>query len=264
MTLVGDFLALCEKAVEILFTDHRQEAATAVGIGVLLAALCWSAATRYSQLWNLRFRVTLRHHILCFVAAVGTFLFALLFASVPYTEQAARGLIAVWEQELPKDRTWQDVTFLSAYNAVKNLGLEPPDRFRPPSERFIPTTHPESQSKAAEVYINSAVADFQTRHPFLSLLLRVPSIVPKEKFTIAMREFFEANPGEPFPLREGIRIATTEIRSDLQTKTARVVWASRLSLIALFIGVQLIPFGLIGYEAYRDLKIFTAQYGTMP
>ncbi len=47
--------------------------------GVILAALCWWAATHYSRLFNLTFQITRLHQILCAGAAMLTLIFCLLF-----------------------------------------------------------------------------------------------------------------------------------------------------------------------------------------
>jgi hypothetical protein len=190
-------------------------------------------------------------------ATTFTLIAALLFAGLQYTKPAADRFIDNWKDVLTHNSQWSNATFNVAYDAVKTLNLEPASSFRPPAEGLIPMSHSQSQKKVAEVYVNGAIGNFHAFHPFLSTILRVPSAVPEDKIAGEMKEFFRTNPSRLFPLEKAVDIAATEIRSDLQTKTDRVVWISRVFLALLFLGIQLIPFSLIGCAAYKDLKVTT-------
>lgn len=58
-----------------------------------------------------------------------------------------------------------------------------------------------------------------------------------------------------YKISDAVALVSKTIRQDLISQTPRVVKLSRLVLFLLFIVIQCIPFGLIGYAAYRDLKI---------
>ena len=71
------------------FSNHLTESLATLLGAILLAALCWWAASAYSRLWNLRFRITPQHHALCLLAAASTLVFVVIFASLRYTQEAA-------------------------------------------------------------------------------------------------------------------------------------------------------------------------------
>src|ERR1700691_4721937 len=68
--------------------------------GVILAALCWWAATHYSRLFNLTFQINMLHQILCAGAAMLTLIFCVLFVSLKFTKQIAQQAIDSWDHEV--------------------------------------------------------------------------------------------------------------------------------------------------------------------
>ena len=46
-------------------------------------------------------------------------------------------------------------------------------------------------------------------------------------------------------------------KKNLESQTHKVVTLARRWITLLFLAVQLIPFGLIGYAAFRDLRTHT-------
>lgn len=60
-----------------------------------------------------------------------------------------------------------------------------------------------------------------------------------------------------YQVKDAVRLVAKTIREDLEKQAPRVVKLSRIILVILFLLVQLIPFGLIGYAAYKNLKIKT-------
>lgn len=258
LTLSADVSALVESALEFLVQAHR-EFWLGLLVSLCLAAGCWIAASYYSHLWNLRFRVTLTHHMLCLLAALCTLIFGILFFGLKYTGQAANTVIDGWRTQLVADRAWQQVAFRDAYRAVKALGLEDFSSYPPPEQggRLIPMNQPESRKKSAEIYANAAIQDFHWRHPFLSKILKVRPDIPSTLVNRDVKDFFDTHPGETYPMVRAINIATAETRKNLQIQTARIVPITRTMLVILFLLVQLIPFGIIGYAAYTDLKVTT-------
>lgn len=240
------------------FSNHPDEVLATLLGAMVLAALCWWGASAYSRLWNLRFRITLHHHVLCLLAAALTLVFSVLFASLRYTRDAAEASIDHWRTELLNDSEWANRTFIAAYEAVNALGIEDFSQHPPPGSggRTIPLAKAESIAASASIYANSAATDFRQRRPFLSKVLLVRPEIPKERINLVVNEFF-AKGGQTYSLEEAIDIAAGEIKSTLQPQTGRVVPLARLLLVALFVLVQIIPFGLIGLAAYQDLKVTT-------
>ncbi len=72
--------------------------------------------------------------------------FTVVFASLAYTESAARLVIAAWERAVKADANWQSATSARAYDAVRTLGLENFANHPAPAEggTIIPLTRPES------------------------------------------------------------------------------------------------------------------------
>ncbi|HEY7493820.1 MAG TPA: hypothetical protein VIH59_22285 [Candidatus Tectomicrobia bacterium] len=257
MGFYADGLALVSYALRV-FTGYHTEFAIALVIAIVLAAGCWLAASNYSRLWNLRFRTMPGHHILCLGAAVCTLIFALVFASLKYTKQAADLAIDQWKVRLLMGLEWSKQTYRTAYYEVKALGFEDFRNVLPPEQGGrIPLNHASSIKKFAAVYANAAVHNFQVNHPFLSRILSANSVIPAGLIDQKVTEFFRLHPGGTYPAEEAINIAAVEIKHRLQTQTARVVPMARIILVTLFLIAQLVPFGIIGYAAYRDLKVTT-------
>ena len=258
MTLYADALALVGHALR-LFLSHSRDCVVVLSVAAVLAVGCWLAATHYSRLWNLHFRSTPIHHVLCALAAACTLVFAVFFASMGYTKQAADISIDTWSAELMRDQRWSDDTFEATYREIKALGLEDPSQLQQTWEqkRKIAISHHQSRKKFAEVHANAAVANFRAAHPFLSKILGPRADIPAELINEKVNAFLRTYPDRDFPAQDAINIAASNLKSGLQDKTDRVVWVARTSLVVLFVMVQLIPFSLIGYAAYRDVKVIT-------
>jgi len=254
----SDALSLIDYALRVFFSSHVKEFANVLLVSAVLAVSCWVGANYYVRLWNLRFRTTLIHQVLCSFAALCTLVFALLFASLKYTKPAADLVIDTWKFQIIGDPVWGSNSYRTAYQEVKALGLEDFSATLPPDQGgLIPATHQQSIKKFAEVYANAAVREFRTGHPFLSKILWARWDIPAKLIDKKATEFFRANPGAMYPAREAVNIAAEEIKSGLQAQTDRIVPVARTILILLFLIVQLIPFGIIGYAAYKDLKVTT-------
>ena len=258
MGLYTDFLALIGGVLRI-FLGHSELSPLVFVIALLLAGCCWWAATHYSSLWNLRFQTTFKHQCLCLLTAFCTLIFTIVFVSMQYTKQAADSAIDRWSVQLVHDRARSQATFEATYKAVRALGLEDPAHLQQMWEqkKEISITRPESRKKFATVYANAAVTHFYSDHPFLSKVLGPRADIPADFIDQKVNEFFRLNPGETFNAHNAVSIAATKIKDGLQGQTDRLISVVRIILLALFIVAQLIPFSLIGYAAYTDLKVVT-------
>ena len=256
MSFIQDFLSLLAGCFTILLAAHHDEFALMLALGVVLAGLCWWACSRYSRLWNLRFRVTFTHHLLCAAAALATLAFTLFYAALHYTQAAAYASVTLWEAQVKADRAWADRTFADAFNQVKALGLEDFSRVKPPGEEgsMIPTNHNESILTAAFTYSESAVHHFGAAHPFLNTVLRAKAQLPTQVLDADVRNYFALEPGSSYPVGRAINLVAHEIQQGLDDQLPRLVTIYRLLAVSLFVVVQLIPFGLVGLAAYHDLK----------
>ena len=66
-----------------------------------------------------------------------------------------------------------------------------------------------------------------------------------------------ANGNQLYLSSNAVKLVAKTIKDDLETQAPRIVTISRSILVLLFIIVQAIPFGLIGWAAYQNLKITT-------
>jgi len=88
----------------------------------------------------------------------------------------------------------------------------------------------------------------------LNKILPAGSRISEEMIKKDMDEYFDTQ-GDRYPLDRAVELASHQIRNELLQKTDRVVFLGRTMLIIFFLLAQLIPFGIIGYYAYQNLKI---------
>ncbi len=255
MPLIYDFLALARRSIEIL-ASHRSEFVGTLGVAFILAGLGWYGATNYSKLWNLRFRTTLTHAVFCFIASLLTFVFAILFASFSYTQEAAESSIDDWAKTAVMDEVFLGAVAQRGYDQVKKLGIEDFSKVLP--HGGYPLNKPESKKKNAEVFASSTVEYFIQKHPFLSKIVWTKEIVPQhtvDQIVMRIIQFFESKHESLLPPETEVQYAVEELKPLLREGAARVVPIARSIIAALFFLVQLIPFSLIGWVAWRDLKV---------
>jgi hypothetical protein len=228
-------------------------------IGILLGIGSWILCSLYSRLWNLRYRITITHHILCGIAALLTILFTLSYVSLRYTKDIAYSIIDGWQQEIKSDLRWHSKTFRSAYDKVKMLGVENFSRYPHPNEggRLMPLTKSVSRKTVATIYATKAVQHFKSSHPYLGMILRAYPDISIQIINDDVDRFFAAHPGGTYSTEDAVDLAAKHIKSGLDIQVPRVVTISRELIVILFLLVQFIPFGLIGLAAYRDVKVIT-------
>jgi hypothetical protein len=61
--------------------------------------------------------------------------------------------------------------------------------------------------------------------------------------------------GSTIPLGRVVEYAADALKVPLQQGAVRVVPPARAIIVSLFVLVQIIPFSLIGWAAWRDLKV---------
>lgn len=257
MTYIQDFLTLIGGALAIAFATDKVFTSSVIGGAIVLAGLCWWACSAYSHLWNRHFRVSIIHHIMCAFAAIITLMAAVVFVSLKHAKTAAEISVEAWKIELGLDKVWASSTFSSAYKNVKALGLEdfsnaPP----PPLGSTIPAVNERSQIECAHAYATSAAKHFNLRRPYLSSISSAKAEIPRDILRDDIRLHF-ATIGNTYPTDKAISLVGKEIRQELGAKLPRVVKVLRVQLLVLFFLCQLIPFGLVGWAAYRDLKVKT-------
>jgi hypothetical protein len=71
-----------------------------------------------------------------------------------------------------------------------------------------------------------------------------------------VKNYFETV-SRSYPPPRAISLAASQMKKELDIQVPRVVTIFRSIAVGLFIIVQLIPFGLIGFAAYNDIKVIT-------
>ena len=257
--MIQDFIHILSQCIDAI--DSGTFFGVAVG-ALVLGALCWFGCSRYTRLWHKRFHVRLQHHLLCALAAVLTMLFAVLFYAIGNLQYIVNNIINEWSEALVDDNEWNAQTYETAFYTV--MELNPNEFVRVPKpgskDSYIPVNTTAMQQTCAEVYVYEACAAFSTQHPFLDKMLSARPGISKEEILEDIQDFFNKHQGEFYPARRAVEIATEHIREGLLEQSPKTVWKTRLILVFLFLTVQLIPFGVIGYFAYRDLKIEKYNY----
>jgi len=258
MNFLGDFLSLLGLCLGLFFTLDRKEFVLSLIIGVLLAALLWWACSNFSKLWNLRFRTKPLHHIFCFIAALLTLVFTVLFASLQYTKEAAYASVKVWQAQLILDQVWAESTFAVAFDAVQGLGIEDFSKIPLPGlpGSHIPTNNDKSILTAASTYANGAADHFKQNRQFLSLIIQGKAEVPQEILQADIKIYF-ATVSKSYPPPRGISLVGDEMRQQLDLQVPKVVTYARVVLVIAFLLAQAVPFGLVAWAAYKDIKIIT-------
>jgi len=194
-------------------------------------------------------------HVLCAIAALITLAFSVLYPGIAYVRDAAEASIAVWEATISRDGAWAATTFREAYQAVRKVrpgdfrGVPPPGSPR----SWIPTSTDESRQKAAAVYASSACAHFARSRPFLSKIVWARPGIPAEVVFADVHRWHQTNPN--YPPERAIGLAVEQIRAGLVAQVPRLVATFRILTIILFLLAQAVPFGLVGWAAYRDIKV---------
>ena len=254
--------------VECMRLEARRSASgffLTVLVAIALGGLCWFAATQYTKLWNLRYNATLTLHTLCGIAALLTLVFTIAFVSLDYAKDVARDRLNRWYRTISTDRKFMNDTYVDCYNVVLRSGYErfDPTRNFPPSDprSTMPITTQQTKILVGKLYADASLANFRRTNPYLSrVIMPGNQDVPASVILQDMNTFFAAHKAEKNPiynLNHGVDIAANLFRQNLETQTPKVVSSARRWITALFLAVQIIPFGLIGLAAYQDLKTTT-------
>ena len=257
MTFLQDFLSLMMGTVGVFLSSDKGIFSLIMCVGIGLGGGCWWLCSVFTHLWNKRFCFNPIHHIMCGLAAMVTLLAVVVFAALKHASTAAGISVLAWKVELGADRNWAAETFKIAYDRVRELGLEdfsksPP----PPVGSSIPAVNERSQVECAWSYAVASASHFNQRRPYLSKITSASPDIPREVLRQDIRQYF-ATVGNTYPTDKAIDLVGREIRDGLEVKLPRVVQVLRVQLIALFLIAQFVPFGLVGWAAYRDLRATT-------
>lgn len=211
----------------------------------------------FYKLWNKSFGTTMTHKIMTVFSSVLSFLFIICFIGFTFLEEVSMSNILLWKEGLKTDKEFLNNSFAKAFYNVKELGTEDFTSVSIPENggNSFPTREKASQLEAGKTYYNEAIRNFKHTHGFLSAVLTVKSENTPEAIQKDMERHFANNKNQSYIITNGIEIAAENLKESLFEQAPKVVKVSRILLVLLFFVVQLIPFGVISYSAYKDLKI---------
>jgi len=264
MTIIQELTTFLLGCIAYMWADGRQSFYITIAVALVLAAFCWWACAKFTLLWNNHFKVTWKHHLLCALAAIFTVFFVIIFSSLKYTKNVAELSIEVWNQQVLLDRDWADETFESAYDAVYELQDEEGNQLEDFSSAphpsmgeptSVPVNKKESRVSVAKTYADSAVENFEENRPLLSKFLWGDGSPSEEVIVADVNRFFEQNPGQTYQGADAVKIAVNETNKTLSEQAPQLVSIARSVLVGLFVLFQLLPFSVIAWAAYKDIKV---------
>jgi len=195
------------------------------------------------------------HKFLCAIVAVLTFIFAIAYFSVGYMPQVAQAAIDQWQINLDSNEAFAATAFDTAYAALRELHPVEMSKVPAPADNNNTLELPTEACRkdAATSFAAQATHNFRTLHPFLSAI--ATPIIPREAVEKDAEKFWTEHPNVPYPVTNAVKVAAIEIWSGLKSKLPGTAYKMRMILVLLFLLSQLVPFSLISYGAYVDLKV---------
>ncbi len=85
--------------------------------------------------------------------------------------------------------------------------------------------------------------------------MRARTEVPAQAVNDDVTAYFKTHRERSYPAPQAVTLAAGQLERGLAEQAPRVVPLSRVAVGALFLLAQAVPFGLIGWTAYRDLRV---------
>jgi len=224
---------------------------------ILLSIIGYFITIHYGTWWNRKYGLKWWQHALCILAAICTFFFVLSFGALKFIEDVADRVVVTWKKTAVTDQSWFTGAFTQAYEDIKDLETEDFTNYPHPEEggQQIPITKDETKERVALIYSNYATKHFKKNNSFWSRILSLNAKESKAEIQQDIKDYFRKNTDRTYQAQDAIEVAGNDILSRLRSQLKGVVFRSRAILIFLFFIVQLLPFSIIGWLAYRDLKI---------
>lgn len=244
----------------------------AFGLGKVigLAGLTWWFCGFSMWLWNRRFRLTLRHHLLCGFAAMMTLITLFTFQCLLEVRRLALASIHLWQEEYATDNAYGWASFVQVSESLQQLyrqkGWEwdskicrtPPHQLPASSDRGsykVPLDKSEARELSLKIYVERAIEHFANGQPVLRKLLWSGSVLDMEPLRNDLANYQASHPNDTYNFTTGsTRIAGEQAAMRLDREISQQLLVLRLELVALFIIGQGIAFGFAAYSAYSDLK----------
>lgn len=250
-----EMLALLAGSVTIFAVMDPAGFRIAAVVALILAIVLWVGCANYTVLWNKRFRMGFFHHTLCACAALVTLAASILFPAASQITRAADASLLTWQTAITSDNAWAESALRSAYDAVRRLGIEDFTESPQGHELRIPTSRDESREAAARAYAASAWSHFVRSRPFLAGLVSIRTGIPTSAIFSDVKRWQETNP--TYPPQRAVELAVEQIRTSLQQEAQELVTKLRMAIIATFVIAQSLAYGVVGWAAYRDIKVRT-------
>ncbi len=251
MNTLADFFSITLSGLHALKPSSFLAAFTGA---LLLACGCFVFCTYYTRLWNKKYQITSSYQILSVITSVFAFIFILTLIGFSNYKYVMEANINAWADNLKTNGPWKASTFQEAYYKVKATGLEDFTNYQDPN-RTIPASKPESQQLCANVFSNEACTNFKQVHPLLAKIAWAKSGIPAEVLKDSISSFFYEHPGSMYQAENAVTLVSNIIKDELVAQIPRFMRIVKTIIIFLFLIIELIPFSLIGYAAYNDLKI---------
>lgn len=293
--MVNDIVEIIFNSLKAIPTLSIYNITLGIVVAIVIALLTWVGAIYFAKLWNKAYTTKPMNFVLGGFAALVSFIYVILFLSFNQLDTITSLYLEIWSKSLKINQQWQEDTFHKAFYAVKKedpegfIGITTPEN----GGNYIPLRNEKAQLEAAYVYANQANQDFKNTHPFLSkLLFGNNTHTTKNEISSDIKVYFEQdygnsnqdikseisnlmkqyavnvdlswldkleqiNPNEnrDYKAAWAVDLASDNIRKQLEKRISRVKTLTRIGLTIIFFGIQLIPFSIIGYLAYSDLKV---------
>lgn len=222
----------------------------------VFSLLMWLLSANYSKLWNKQYSATKFQHTMGAISSILTFTFIITYAGLVYIQDIAEIQVTMWSSGLSKDVKYNDQVFKKIFYKVKELNPKEFTNIKTPEmggDR-IPISNEQSKAVLAKISVDEAINNFRLTHRVLSWMMRLKGGNASEAIVKDINTFFSAN-NDAYPSVKGTDLAASYIKSNLVVQLPKLITYSRVALVLLFLLVQLIPFTLVGYAAYTDLKV---------
>jgi hypothetical protein len=271
-----DALAMSLGCVREMFAHGRMMGIEATFLAVVIALACAFGCHKSAWLWNLKYSQTFPGFGLCLLAGIIGFWSTLVYAGAGFAKEAAIAVVNGWGTMIWEDHGWKDGVFAKAKQSVKDLkdpktgrsledfSLIGPDhvRYDDPKSAYIPSQTSKSREAVSFVYSKETIHSFRSAHPILGWFLFANQEQSSELMSKDTDSYFAEHPGTTYRVDRGFKLALQQIVRELEGGTDRLVRIARVGVIVFFAAGEAFSFGIVGFIAYRKLRIDRQTFRT--